>query len=135
MTEATAAMPLREWTPGNRSMEGRRGPVEGERYGSNVGGGRRDRDESQERGSETTDPGLWNKNSGEERSPRGPALVGRSNTVGKTAMVLESSKVRSGNRQGRTRCGMANKPARATSQVNQRNRRESVPFAAALKSP
>jgi len=34
------------------------GPVDEERYGRNVGGGRRDRDESQERGSEITDPGI-----------------------------------------------------------------------------
>lgn len=58
MTEAKAAMLTREWTPGNRSMEGRRGPVEAERYGSDVGDAKRDRDESHERGSETTDPGL-----------------------------------------------------------------------------
>jgi hypothetical protein len=57
-TEATAAMPAREWTPGNRSMEGQRGTVDGQRYGSDVGGERRNRDESQERGSETTDRGI-----------------------------------------------------------------------------
>ena len=33
-------------------------PVEGERYGSDVGDAKRDRDESHERGSETTDRGL-----------------------------------------------------------------------------
>lgn len=116
-------------------MEGRRGPVHEHRYGSNVGGGERNRDESQERGSETTDRGIGNKNSGEERSSRGPALVERSNAVEKTAMMLETSKVHSGNRQGRTRSGMANRPARAALQANLKNRRESVPFVAALKSP
>ena len=51
-------MSAREWTPGMRSMEGRRGPVHERRYGSNVGSGERTRGESQERGSEITDRGI-----------------------------------------------------------------------------
>lgn len=105
------------------------------RYGSNVGGGERNRDESQERGSATTDRGIGNQNSGEERSSRGPVLVERSNTSEQTARMLEASKIQPGDRQGRTRSGMANRPARAAAQVNSRNWRKLVPFTAALKSP
>ena len=62
-------------------------------------------------------------------------LTERSNTSGQTAMKLETSMSnRVTGKDGRG-AGMANKPARAAPQVNQRNRRESVPFAAALKSP
>jgi hypothetical protein len=67
------------------------------------------------------------------RRPRMSATTFGGPTARKRA--LEDSKVRSGDRQGRTRCGLAKRPARAAAQVNHRNRRESVPFAAALKSP
>ena len=75
LTEATTAMSAREWTPGTRSMEGRRGPVEEHRFGSNVGGDAHSRDESQERGSETTDRGIGTKTL--ERSEAHEGRTGR----------------------------------------------------------
>jgi len=93
VTEATAAMSAREWTPGKRSMEGREGPVRratlrqqcrrrsagpGRIPGEQVGNPR---------------PGHWNQNSGEERSPGGPALGGRSNALGETAMRADTRDV------------------------------------------
>jgi len=44
--------------------------------------------------------GALEQDSEEERSSRGPVLVVCSNTDGKTAMMLETSKIQSGDRQG-----------------------------------
>jgi len=128
-------MSAREWTPGNRSMDGRKGPVEHQRYGSDVGGERNNRDESQERGSETTDRGLETRTLKRSEAHEGRYLSVVAIRAERRRRCLKSRRSSRVTDKDERAAGIARTPARAHAQMNHRNRRESVPFIAALKSP